>query len=265
MIPKIINYCWFGGKPLPETAVKCIQSWKKFCPDYEIKEWNESNFDFAYCDYLQNAFIEKKWGFVSDVARCKIIYENGGIYLDTDVELLRSLDELLSEPAIIGFESPYLINSGNILAAEKNNNSIKLLLEYYTKISLYNEDGSINNTACPVYNTEALKELNLKSDGTLQHLADITVFPKDYFCPKDFYSGALDITENTYSIHHMDGSWLSEAHKKYIYNTRKYYASYPNFIAKLLSKISFINYQFKDKGIIEIIKKILKKLRINLC
>lgn len=259
MIPKIIHYCWFGNNPLPETALKCIESWKKNCPDYEIKQWNESNFDFSGSKYLEDAFKEKKWGFVSDVARCKIIYENGGIYLDTDVEVVKNLDSLLREPAVIGFESSELVNTGNILAAEKSNVAIKLLLDYYNNISLYNEDGSINNIACPVYNTAALKAIGLKQDGSFQQLQNITVFPKEYFCPKDFYSGDLDLTENTFSIHHMDGSWLSLAHRKYIYNTRKYYSKYPSIIAKMFSFISFVNYQLTDKGLLGIVKKLLQK------
>ncbi|RKW32245.1 MAG: glycosyl transferase, partial [Lachnoanaerobaculum sp.] len=104
MIPKVIHYCWFGGKPLPKIARKCIQSWKRFCPDYEIVEWNEKNYDIHKNSYMEEAYLQKKWGFVPDFARLDIIYQNGGIYLDTDVELIRPLDELLYHRAYMGFE-----------------------------------------------------------------------------------------------------------------------------------------------------------------
>lgn len=216
MIPKVIHYCWFGKNPLPELAQKCIASWEKFCPDYEIIEWNESNVDITQCKYMEDAYKEKKWGFVSDYARNKIIYENGGFYLDTDVEIIKPLDELLSHQAILGFESETQIAAGLIIASEKGNGVIKEMYELYHNLSFYNDDGSLNLTPSPVYNTAVLVKHGLIPNNTLQTVENITVFPTEYFCPKDFYTGIITITPNTYAIHHYDASWHSEREKKEI-------------------------------------------------
>ena len=132
-IPKIIHYCWFGGKELPESAKKCIDSWKRFFPDYKIKEWNESNFDINYCDYTKEAYEAKKWAFVSDVARFKILYENGGFYFDTDVEVIKSFDDIISNGAFMGFENDKkcLVNPGLGLGVEAGNQFYKEMLDLY--------------------------------------------------------------------------------------------------------------------------------------
>ena len=133
MIPKVIHYCWFGGKPLPKLAKKCLASWKKFCPDYEIIRWDESNFDVNGCDYSREAYEAKKWAFVSDYARLKVIVDNGGIYMDTDVEVVKPLDEFLSHEAFSGFENPRSITTG-IMACEKGFAPFaEMLNEYYTQ------------------------------------------------------------------------------------------------------------------------------------
>ena len=224
MIPKVIHYCWFGKSELPEDAQKCIASWKKFCPDYEIIEWNETNYDVRKNKYMSDAYDEKKWAFVSDYARIDIIYNYGGIYLDTDVELLRPLDELLKDKMFCGWESrdPILdekrityensVNLGLGFGAEKNNIALKDILDLYEKLNFINEDGSLNLMACPHYQTEILKQYGLDdSQRTYQKLKDeIIVYPESYFSPKSMTTGKITLTDETYSIHHFSGTWIEK-------------------------------------------------------
>lgn len=224
MIPKVIHYCWFGKNELPEDAKRCIASWKKFCPDYEIIEWNETNYDVRKNKYMSDAYDEKKWAFVSDYARIDIIYNYGGIYLDTDVELLRPLDELLKDKMFCGWESrdPILdekkityensVNLGLGFGAEKNNIALKDILDLYEKLNFINEDGSLNLMACPHYQTEILKQYGLDdTKRTYQKLKDeIIVYPESYFSPKSMTTGEITLTDETYSIHHFSGTWIEK-------------------------------------------------------
>ena len=152
MLPKKIHYCWFGGNELPDLAIKCIESWKQYCPDYEIIEWNETNFDLECCDFVKEAYKAKKWAFVSDYARLKVVYDNGGIYLDTDVELVKPLDILLQEKCYFGEETTGYVNTGLGFGAEKHNPTIDLLLKEYCNKHFTNDDGSYNMDPCPIIN-----------------------------------------------------------------------------------------------------------------
>lgn len=257
MIPKRIHYCWFGGNPLPELAKKCIDSWKKFLPDYEIVEWNENNFDISFCKYAREAYESKKWSFVSDYARLKIIYENGGIYLDTDVEVVKNMDVLLNQKALIGFENEKSVNSGNIIASEKGNSVIKEMLDVYESLSFKNEDGSLNLTACPVYNTEILINRGLVQNNTLQFLNDVTVYPTEYFCAKNYDTGILTVTDNTYSIHHFDGSWISKNLLNYM-NKRKQIMEKGGKFANIRCSLCFLNYKIKEYGFSYLLRKAFK-------
>lgn len=209
MIPKKIHYCWIGGNPLPASAKKCIASWKKYCPDYEIIEWNETNYDFTKNQYMKEALEAKKWGFVPDYARLDIIYQYGGIYLDTDVEIIKSLDSLLENKGFAGFESEQYVNFGQGFGAEAGNSVIKKLMESYDNLRFVNEDGTLNMIASPAHNTEALIECGLKIENEKQIVEDcFTIYPIDYFCPKSYYDGIIRKTDNTYSIHHFDATWF---------------------------------------------------------
>lgn len=211
MIPKKIHYCWIGGNPLPKSAQKCIASWKKYCPDYEIIEWNESNYDFTKNQYMKEALEAKKWGFVPDFARLDIIYQHGGIYLDTDVEIIKSFDTLLENRGFAGFESKEYVNFGQGFGSEAGNPVIKELMDSYDDLRFLNEDGSLNMIASPALNTEALLKCGLEIKNEKQILDNcFTVYPIDFFCPKSFVDGIIRITDNTYSIHHFDASWLSK-------------------------------------------------------
>lgn len=209
-IPKVIHYCWFGGKPLPEDVLRCMESWKKYCPDYQIKRWDESNSDFSQCLYAQQALDAKKWAFASDYARLKAVYDEGGIYLDTDVELVRPLDDLLDLPGYIGMEESgrYFVNTGLGFGAEKGNSVVSALMQDYISASLYTEDGRIDSLPCPYRNTAVMEKLGLERVNKRQHIRDMEVFPSEYFAPTAHLTGKLNRTENTYSIHHYHGSWI---------------------------------------------------------
>lgn len=215
VIPKKIHYCWFGGNPLPELAQKCIASWKKYCPDYDIIEWNETNYDFKKNKYMYEAYLEKKWGFVPDYARLDIIYTHGGIYLDTDVELLKPLDDLLHHQAFMGVEAPGKVALGLGFGSIKENSLIGELRAQYNDMTFYNPDGTINLTPAPIYQTNYLKKYDLKQENVLQELLEgVMVYPTKFFNPCDLKTGVLHIETETFSIHHYQGSWTTKTNKR---------------------------------------------------
>ncbi len=225
MIPKIIHYCWFGGKPLPLLAQKCIKSWKKYCPDYELKLWNEKSFDIHCNDYVKEAYEAKKYAFITDYVRLWAIYTYGGIYMDTDVEVLKPLDCFLHHPAFSGFESEKAVPTG-IMASEKGGKWAEWELKYYKDTHFRNADGSLNLTT----NVEIITN-NLVRDGFVlnncyqEHKGIIVMYPNEYFCPKQPGSLKIDFTENTYTIHHFDGSWKpleQQLKKKLVLIIQKY-------------------------------------------
>lgn len=217
MIPKIIHYCWFGGNPLPKLAKKCIRSWRKFCSGYEIKEWNESNFDISQCPlYVRQAYEAKRWAFVSDYVRLKLVYEYGGIYMDTDVELLKPLDSLLSHKAYFGFEDNGThINTGLGFGAEKETPVLARMMADYDTIAFYKDYGGIDETCCPQRNTAALIERGLEPNDEIQVLAgDILVLPREYLCPVGYWRRTDCITGNSISVHWYTASWLPQDYLK---------------------------------------------------
>ncbi len=215
MIPKKIHYCWVGDAPLPESAKRCIRSWKKYCPDYEIVEWNETNYDFTSVPYMNEALEAKKWGFVPDYARLEIVYSHGGIYLDTDVEIVRSFDPLLELPGFAGFQDETQVNFGQGFGAEAGNPVLKTLMESYRAMHFIGPDGTPDLTPSPKLNTDTLaRSCGLVPEAGYQELDGLTVFPTEYFCPKSFADGVLRKTANTYSIHHFDASWFSDEKKQ---------------------------------------------------
>lgn len=211
MIPKVIHYCWFGGAPKPQSVLRCIRSWKKHCPDFEIREWTENDIDITQSKYAQQAYDAKAWGFVSDYARLWIIYHYGGIYMDTDVQIIKDLTPLLEHGAYVGFERQEFVNLGHGFGAEKGHQFVKAHMEMYDTLRFINEDGSLNKVTIPHYTTKCLHQYGLRSDsGEIQRLGDIVVYPREYFSPKDFISGMLSVTPNTYSIHQFDASWYDD-------------------------------------------------------
>ncbi len=216
MIPKKIHYCWFGNGTKPPLAERCLDSWHKYCPDYEIIEWNEGNYDTSSAPlYVRQAYENKKWAFVTDFVRLHVVYEEGGIYLDTDVELIKSLDSFLNYSAFFGFEDNYLVATGLGFGAEKGASVLKLLMSDYMEIPFVKADGSLDLLSCPQRNTEALVKLGLRKDNTMQVLPDnVAVFPTSFFCPLSYRTGIKTITPDTVSIHWYSASWLPEERRK---------------------------------------------------
>lgn len=211
MIPKIIHYCWFGRGPKPELANKCIESWKKFLPEYEIKEWNEDNFDLNLYPYTKEAYENRKFAFVTDVVRLYALYNEGGIYMDTDVEVLKPLDKFLHHNAFSGFEDGVNVPTG-IMASEKGGKWAKENLEYYNDRHFIGKDGSLDLRTNVYTITNYMLQYGLKQDNTLQDFEGlITMYPKEYFCPLSVDGYELKITPNTHTIHHFMGSWGSKS------------------------------------------------------
>lgn len=234
MIPKIIHYCWFGGKPLPETALKCIASWRKYCPNYEIKEWNETNYDVRKIPYIAQAYDAKKYAFVSDYARFDILYEYGGIYFDTDVEVMKPIDDLIEKDSFVGIESPGALNVGLGFASRQQEPIFAEILESYSQSCFLRPNGSMDLTTVVVRVSEIFKKYGFTNKNEIQNIKGITIYPVEYFNPKNQKTGELKITPNTYSIHHFDASWAIPLRKKYMELRTKLADKVGIKIAKLL-------------------------------
>lgn len=210
MIPPHIHYCWFGGAKKPRLAEKCIASWKKHCPGYEITEWNESNFDISAYPYAEYCLKNRKWAFLSDFVRLDVVNRYGGIYFDTDVEAVRSFDPLLEYGAFYGFENDDNIATGLGFGAEPGHITVAAMEEQYLSL-LPDENGVFPTVTCPVLNTKALVPLGLEKNGQLQTVAGAVILPTEYLNPYDDPTGRLLRTDNTYSIHWYSKSWMSRA------------------------------------------------------
>tara|TARA_R110000868_G_scaffold345769_2_gene606868 strand:+ start:1538 stop:2299 length:762 start_codon:yes stop_codon:yes gene_type:complete len=222
MIPKTIHYCWFGKKPLPKKALNCINSWKYYFPDYEIKLWNEDNFDVNLVRYTKEAYQMKKYAFISDYARFWIIFHYGGIYFDTDVEVIQPMNDILAQGAYMGCEidgrdvlngeanlNEIAVNPGSGIAATSNLKLYKQILDFYESLSFINLDGTLNLTTIVKYTTDILKENGLKNVNVIQNIGEITIYPADYFCPIDYATMTMTrMTKNTRTIHHFEASWI---------------------------------------------------------
>lgn len=213
-IPKIIHYCWVGGNPKPQSVLYCIESWKRCCPDYEIREWNETNYDFTKNEYMRQAYKAGKWGFVPDYARLDIVYEHGGIYLDTDVEMVRPFDHLLEHTCFFGFEDTgdgeNYVNCGHGFGAVPHHEAVKNARDLYEHLTFANDDGSLNLLASPYYTTQSLRQLGLVQENRDQELPGVQVYASDVLCPKNFRTGKVRQTARTVSIHHFTASWVDE-------------------------------------------------------
>ena len=214
MIPKIIHYCWFGGKPLPNDAKKYIASWKKYLPDYKIIEWNESNFNLDLYPFTREALDNKKYAFITDVVRLYVLKEYGGIYMDTDVEVLKSLESFLHHTAFSGFENDNYVPTG-IMASEKNGKWVTELLKYYNNRSFIRKDGTFDMESNTSIITTIMKTKGFIMDNTFQEIKNYVAFyPNEYFCPKSYKTGQVELTKNSYCIHHFAKSWIAPR-KKY--------------------------------------------------
>ena len=211
MIPKIFHYCLFGRGEKPELAKKCIASWRRFCPDFEIREWNEDNCGDLSIPFMAEAYAAKKYAFVSDVMRLVVLEQYGGVYFDTDVEVLRDISPLLEDEGFIGFENDNYVASGLTIAAQAHHPVIQAMIAEYKTLHFLNPDGSINAVGCPHLNSDVMERFGLVRNGQEQLVAGIHVYPEDYFNPMDSTTGKLTKTEHTYSIHWYSMSWMGKS------------------------------------------------------
>lgn len=269
-IPKIIHYCWFGGNPLPDLAVKCIESWKKYFPDYEIKEWNESNFDLDCCDYVREAYQAKKWAFVSDYARFWILYHEGGLYFDTDVEVIRPFDDILQNGAFMGCELAERslglgANPGLGLGVAPGLGLYREMLDFYYIRHFLKDDGDIDTTTVVDYTTKLLLAHGWKPGADIQKVAGVTIYPPEYFCPMNYETGKITLTEHTYSIHHYHASWLSETEKKIAQIDRDCVNRFGQNAGRKIGRVCDFPFRVKNKverlGVKGTIQFSLKKLK----
>ena len=249
-IPKTIHYCWFGGNPLPDEALRCIESWKKYCPDYEIKRWDEKNFNINICEYVLSAYREKKWAFVSDYARFWILYNYGGIYFDVDVELLKPIDSIISQGQFVGCEKvDYDKYKTEVILRELKRTNNQRLIDCYNEERIRDIKYGVNpglgiglkrhswfalnmitqyESRCLYDSNNNIQAVNVVDLTTIQCLSygvcsfdktvtvkvqndeELSIYPVEFFCPMDYTTGNLNITEHTYSIHHYKESWLSK-------------------------------------------------------
>ena len=206
MIPNAIHYCWVGRGPKSKKIEHCIASWRKYCPDYQIIEWNEDNFDVNRNGYTRMCYEQRKFAFLSDYVRLLVLEQQGGFYFDTDVEVVRPIDALCNHKAFIGFETDYYVNTGQGFGCEAHNPAIRAMLAAYDDFL----DGSQGTQGCPILNTRALEGFGLVHNGEYQDLGAISVYPRDYFNPYDAPTGRLFQTPNTYSIHWYAKSWMKK-------------------------------------------------------
>ena len=226
VIPKKIHYCWFGGNPMPEEYQRYIESWKKYCPDYEIIRWDESNYDIHKNTYISQAYEQKKWAFVSDYARVDILYQEGGIYFDTDVEVVAPFDKFLVWDLFCGFESKEYINFGLGYGSVKGQPVLKKVLEVYENMPFIQEDSSFNMTACPIIQSKILEEHGFEMNGQFQARDNVALYPKEFFSPFEGIKSFGNTTKNTHSIHHYSASW-------YDANQKRAVSEYENRIKKI--------------------------------
>ena len=218
MIPKIIHYCWFGRNPLPELAQKCIASWKKYLPDYEIKEWNEDNFDVNIIPYTAEAYAQKKYAFVSDYARFWVLYKYGGIYFDTDVEVIKPIDDIIARGNFMGYEkdpqpsekinvSGVSVNPGLGMGVAPGLGLIKKMIDYYDGRHFKFVPGGIGQLTIVHIATEVLLKAGLRREQGIQNVGDMWIYPAEYFCPVNLTTGRIHVKSNTRTIHHYSGTW----------------------------------------------------------
>lgn len=255
MIPKIIHYCWFGGNSLPPLAEKCIESWRKYCPQYEIKQWNENNFDINICNYTKEAASLKKWAFVSDYARFWILYKYGGLYFDTDVELISQINDIVNQGPFAGIESDdhFEIATGLGIGAEPGMPIYKEIIDNYNKMHFITKDQKIDDTTVVSIVTNVFLKGSKRqfSRKKIEQIKGVKIYPKEYFCPIDYRKGEINITPNTRAIHHYAGSWMDEDQKKIMYTFIEYKKRYGNILGKAFAylRTSPIRKRIKERCI----------------
>lgn len=266
MIPKKIHYFWFGGNPLPDFAKKCIESWKKNLPEYEIVEWNESNYDVHKIPYISQAYDAKKYAFVSDYARFDVLYDQGGVYLDTDVEVLKDFSDICEKGPWFGSEKLGVVASGLGFAVEAGNELIKEIIESYKKQSFIGPDGEYILFTVVDRVSAIFRNYGFSETLDIQDIRGVKVYPPEFFCPKNVDTGELVITDNTYSIHHYDASWIDPWQKKEVLYKQRYLREHGNSkFTKVHILIHHSKSALKNLGFIKGTKYILKKFSLRCC
>lgn len=257
MIPKVIHYCWFGGGKKSELILRCIASWKKWAPDFQIIEWNEKNFDINLFEYSKEAYREKKFAFVSDVARFWILKEYGGIYLDTDVELLQPIEAFLRYRLFMGFESDEFLAPGLIMGAEKEEPILTQLCAFYQTNHFVGDSSSgIKMTVCDI-TSHLMQKFGFVMNGQYQEINGRVLFPKEYFCPLDFRTGRISKLDKAYSIHYYSASWYTQAEREKL----KKMQFFSRYIGTVWARRLVDNfYMCKNQGMGAVFEKIKNKL-----
>ena len=260
MIPKIIHYCWFGGNPLPESAKKCINSWKKFLPDYEIWQWSEAplhenedencipdkvmTFDVNCITYTKEAYEAKKYAFVSDYARYDILYQRGGVYFDTDVEVIAPMGDIIAKGPYMGIEVPAkvgvtpMVNPGLGIGAPAGLDFYKKVLDYYSTLHFLGKDGKPNEVTIVTHTSKVLAESGMTPVNEIQQVEGIWIYPVDYFNPLNDLTGKIEKTNNTRSIHWYGKTWMNQS------------ASFRNKITRILHRYLGVEFVHKVGSII---------------
>lgn len=249
MIPKVIHYCWLSNDPYPQNLVEYMKSWKEKLPDYEFILWNFDKFDKASSKWVEQAFDNKKYAFAADYIRLYAIYNYGGIYLDMDIEVLKSFDSLLDSEIVIAYEDEKKTGiEAGCFGASKGNPLIGECLDYYKNRSFIKDDGT--------FDTLVLPKIMMKT--FVQH-PEVDIFDNYTFTCKSYETGIIEVKDNSYAIHNFAGSWTTKAQQNYDQKRNKYYSKYNTKMAKLLSFFAFLNWQIKDFGWLGLIKKTIHK------
>lgn len=241
---KIIHYCWFGGKPLPRKVKKCINTWKKFLPDYEIKQWNENNFDINICPFVKKAYENKMWAFVSDYARIYALYKEGGLYLDTDVKIIKDISNIIDKPIFLGYEDSGYVGTAVIGAKEKENKYMKEILDYYDKLQEFNTS-LIYNYANPVIISYIINkyEKRIEDNGITIFDNEIYVYPREFFYPMSYNYEERIFTDNTCMIHLFNATWTSLGERRSVW----LYRNFGHNFGKFLNKVVDFCFEIKNK------------------
>ena len=247
---KVIHYCWFGGNPLSELTKKCIATWKKYLPDFEIKEWNESTFDVNSCEFVKQAYEQKKWAFVADYTRFKVLEQEGGLYLDTDMEITADIAKYLEHDLFMGQEDSKLINAAVVWVKEKNNKHIHNIVESYEKKEEFNPIGNLYKESVPQVLTEYFEKFGFdKEKDEIQVLDNESayIYPMEYFYPLSYDHRHNKFTDNSCMIHHFDATWITPMEKfktemkrknmKWVVHIIDFFINTKNFI------LTYINYR----------------------
>ena len=246
MIPKLIHYFWFGRKPIPDQYKEYIDTWKHFLPDYKIIQWNEDNFDVNECRYCKEAYLKGKWAFVSDYARFKVLYEYGGLYFDTDVEVIKPMEDIIERGAFVACETEKTIAPGLALGVEPHNEIYKEIIDAYEKRSFIRKNGDMDLTTVVEFTTDIFKSHGFAGKNEIESFDGLISYPPNYFCPVNYQTGEMVITNETYTIHHYGASWHTTKERDWLKKEQA-----------LIQKIGLCRFQKKKK-------KVWYKIRMNL-